>query len=63
MPKTRPQQAATVEELGGKVFEVRMGLLESNMPFVAGLVRAAEENLVLAKTMLEDSEHLAPEEL
>lgn len=47
---------AEVEQLGKAANALRERLLDARLPFAAGIVRAAEETLLLAYSMLKDSE-------
>ena len=44
------------EMIGTQASELRQALLDARAPFVAGMVRAAEETLLLAFTMLKNSD-------
>lgn len=51
----RSEIAAKTLEVGQAVNELRMLLIESRMVFLAGVVRAAEEALLIANTTLSDT--------
>ena len=51
---TREDVAEQVKTVGEQLKTVRMTALEANMPFVGGILRAAEEALVLSYTLLND---------
>lgn len=55
MPKmNRAELARLTEDLGENIFTLRENCNESGCPFLAGLVRAAEESLVVVLTTLQD---------
>jgi hypothetical protein len=56
MPTEREQLTSQVETLGTQANDLRTALLTARMPFVAGIVRGIEEALLVAYTMLKDSD-------
>jgi len=52
----RTQLAAEVEKVGQSLNSLRMEALRSRFPFVAGIIRAAEEAVLVAYTMLKESD-------
>jgi hypothetical protein len=52
--KTRVELAAQTQQVGESLNELRNDLLAANKPFTAGIVRGAEEELLVAYTMLND---------
>lgn len=51
---TRAELSAKIEFIGGQVNDLRGNLLDAQKPFTAGIVRGAEESLLVVKTMLDD---------
>lgn len=56
----RAQLTTEVEAVGQRINELRTAALENRFPFVAGVIRGAEETVLVAFTMLKDAN---PEEL
>lgn len=54
-PLTREELSAATQEVGEAVNRLRMSLLDAKKPFTAGIVRAAEEAVLLVKTTLDDA--------
>ncbi len=54
-PTPRAAAARDVEAAGKNVNKLRMDALEADMPFVAGVLRGAEESILCAYTMLNDT--------
>ena len=52
--QNRTKLASEVETLGVQVNELRVRLVESRHPFLAGMVRSAEESLLIAMNTLRD---------
>jgi hypothetical protein len=54
MAKTRDELAAQTQQVGELLNALRTDALASSMVFVAGIVRGAEEEILVAYTMLND---------
>lgn len=51
----RPDVAAMTQLVGEQINKLREAALDAGMPFVAGIVRGAEETVLLALTTLNDA--------
>lgn len=53
-PLTRAELSVLTQETGEAVNRLRTALLDAKMPFTGGIIRGAEESLLVVKTMLDD---------
>jgi hypothetical protein len=55
MPESREALAVRATSIGQEIYQLRMLLKDADMPFLRGMVRGLEEQLVLIVTMLNES--------
>jgi hypothetical protein len=54
-PLTRAELSSLTQEVGEAVNRLRTSLLDAKMPFTSGVIRGAEESILVVKTMLDDA--------